>query len=189
MKKISVLYFDNERQKYRVAMGERQNIHIGRYDTLQEAQRVQMAIMKAYEEGEKAALQSDYVKTVHKRGFDKGYSAGLTDMEKQKDTEFEKMLVEQTKAFDVAYENGYKAGKIKAKRKNSLGIDNTHEAGYETGYTNGFDNGVRWGFSKGLDHAKDAVEQESMNVDVAVENDVVQECIEQAKTVGDYEGA
>ncbi len=161
MKKISVLYFDNERQKYRIAMGERQNIHIGRYDTLEEAQRVQMAIMKAYEEGEKAALKSDYVRDKYQRGYDKGYSAGIEDKA----------------GVSLAQEQFYKE------------MDYAHDAGYETGYTNGFDNGVRWGFSKGLDHAKDAVEQESMNVDVAVENDIVQECIEQAKTVGDYEGA
>lgn len=147
MKKISVLYFDNERQKYRIAMGERQNIHIGRYDTLEEAQRVQMAIMKAYEEGEKAALKE----------------------------------VEQRKKKLEAWHDELS--------ELSSSLNGVINDAYETAYTNGFDNGVRWGFSKGLDHAKDAVEQESMNVDVAIENDIVQECIEQAKTVGDYEGA
>ena len=51
MRKDAVIWFDTERQKYRVAIGMGQKHHIGRYDTREEAEMARKAAVRAYRYG------------------------------------------------------------------------------------------------------------------------------------------
>ena len=46
--KTGVIWYDNERKKFRVAIGKGQKKHIGRYDTRHEAEIALKAATKAY---------------------------------------------------------------------------------------------------------------------------------------------
>lgn len=46
--KTGVIWYDNERRKFRVAIGKGQKKHIGRYDTRREAEIALNAATKAY---------------------------------------------------------------------------------------------------------------------------------------------
>ena len=56
-KKSSVIWYDKERGKFRVAMGKRKNTHIGRFATLPEALAISAVVDKAYEIGYEAAME------------------------------------------------------------------------------------------------------------------------------------
>ena len=51
MRKAAVIWFDKNRNKYRVSMGRGQKTHIGRYDSLKEAKAAEKASVKAYRLG------------------------------------------------------------------------------------------------------------------------------------------
>lgn len=48
MKKIASVWFDTDRQKYRVCTGRRLKTHVGRYETKEEAEEVATAVDRAY---------------------------------------------------------------------------------------------------------------------------------------------
>lgn len=56
LKKDGVIWFDTERNKFRVAIGERQKYHIGRYDTLDEAEKALHRAIRAYRCGYNSAV-------------------------------------------------------------------------------------------------------------------------------------
>lgn len=58
MRKAGVIWFDNERSRYRVAIGKGQKHHIGRYKTLKEAEAALEAAVKGYRYGWDKAIGS-----------------------------------------------------------------------------------------------------------------------------------
>ena len=51
MRKDGVIWYDNERRKFRVAIGIGQKHHIGRYNTLKEAKAALHAAVRGYRYG------------------------------------------------------------------------------------------------------------------------------------------
>ena len=58
MKKLASVWFDTERQQYRVCTGRRLKTHIGRYETEEEAQEIASAVDRAYCIGWLEAIRS-----------------------------------------------------------------------------------------------------------------------------------
>ena len=48
MRKVAVVWYDADRNKYRVGMGKGQKTHVGRYATEEIAKAVAKAVTKAY---------------------------------------------------------------------------------------------------------------------------------------------
>ena len=58
MKKLASVWFDTERQQYRVCTGRRLKTHIGRYETEEEAEKIANAVDRAYCIGWLEAIRS-----------------------------------------------------------------------------------------------------------------------------------
>mgnify|MGYP000935528053 CR=1 FL=1 len=58
MKKLASVWFDTERQQYRVCTGRRLKTHIGRYETEEEAEEIASAVDRAYCIGWLEAIRS-----------------------------------------------------------------------------------------------------------------------------------
>lgn len=58
MKKLASVWFDTERQQYRVCTGRRLKTHIGRYETEEEAEEIANAVDRAYCIGWLEAIRS-----------------------------------------------------------------------------------------------------------------------------------
>lgn len=59
MRKIAVVWFDRNRNKFRVGIGKEQKTHIGRYNNEKTARAVEKAVVKAYRIGYIDATRSD----------------------------------------------------------------------------------------------------------------------------------
>ena len=58
MKKLASVWFDTERQQYRVCTGRQLKTHVGRYETKEEAQEIASAVDRAYCIGWLEAIRS-----------------------------------------------------------------------------------------------------------------------------------
>lgn len=58
MKKLASVWFDTERQQYRVCTGRQLKTHVGRYETKKEAEEIASAVDRAYCIGWLEAIRS-----------------------------------------------------------------------------------------------------------------------------------
>lgn len=58
MKKLASVWFDTERQQYRVCTGRQLKTHVGRYETKEEAEEIANAVDRAYCIGWLEAIRS-----------------------------------------------------------------------------------------------------------------------------------
>ena len=58
MKKLASVWFDTERQQYRVCTGRQLKTHVGRYETKEEAEGIASAVDRAYCIGWLEAIRS-----------------------------------------------------------------------------------------------------------------------------------